>query len=91
MDEVGLLLALVAPGWDLVGPEHSAQERAPGERLSGGLALDQPSTTEYTGAAQLDPEEVHGGSRRLTVPVPLHQIPLYLREGGNLDLPAASE
>jgi alpha-glucosidase len=32
--------------------------------------------------------EVHEGPGRVTVPAPMHQIPLFLREGTNLDLPS---
>ena len=32
-------------------------------------------------------DEVHKGSGRVTVPAPLHHIPLFIREGSDLDLP----
>jgi alpha-glucosidase (family GH31 glycosyl hydrolase) len=35
--------------------------------------------------------EVHEGPGEVTVPAPLHQIPIFLREGGDLNLPRPSE
>jgi alpha-glucosidase len=35
--------------------------------------------------------EVHEGGRRVTVPAPLHEIPLFVREGADVGLPPAGQ